>query len=170
MGFKYFGFGHNINYQIEKDGLIFNIEEKYTANRKREINNYYFNIKVDDSLFSFQTYENFNYSDMVVKDIKYYKDEKYECLLPIFLKDKIIFDFLCKYNNEITYYYNLVGQNEDLDNFVNNINEKKYDIKNWIDDKNEPIISPPITVYQKNILSNHIVGVNNYEVFLLLII
>ena len=163
IGFKYLGYGHNVSYQIETGDHVFYIDEKYTSNRKNENNNYYFNVKINDSIFTFQTYERFNHSDRIIKKIRYYKDEQYECILPIFENNKIIFDLMCMSNNQITYYHDLIGQNSNLDSFVNTIKDEIYILKNWEDDRSDPIIEASITVYSKNILDKHFVGINNYR-------
>ena len=163
FAFKFFGNGHTINYQIKNGGDTFDVEEVYTLNRKDEMNNYYFKVKVNLTTFSFQTYENFNRSDMILKRVRYFKDDKYECLLPIFRNDKIIFDFMCMQGNVITYYHDLIGKDETLDEFVSGISEKNYNVNNWKDDKSNQIGKAPITVYPNNILDNHFIGINNYK-------
>lgn len=163
IGFKYLGYGHNVSYQIETDNQVFYIDEKYTSNRKNENNNYYFNVKINDSTFTFQTYEKFNHSDRIIKKIRYYKDEQYECILPVFENNKIIFDLMCMRDNQITYYHDLIGQNSNLDSFVNTIKDEIYTLKNWEDDRSDPIIEASITVYPNNILDRHFVGINNYR-------
>jgi hypothetical protein len=163
FGFKFFGKGHTLNYEIKMDEKVFNVEEIYTLNHKNEINNYYFNIEIDDTVFSFQTYENFNRSDMIIKKIRHFKNQQYECILPIFRGEKVLLDIMCINNNVITYYHNLKGQNEELDNFVTTIEDKNYSVSKWTDDRSDKIDESPITVYPNNILDNHYVGINNYK-------
>lgn len=163
FGFKFFGTGHNVSYRIKSEGIYFDVDELYILNHKKEINNYYFKIKINDNAFSFQTYEDFNRSDMVIKKIKYFKDDNQECLLPIFRDDKIIFDIMCIKNNTITYYHDLKGQNQALDDFATNLNEEKYNVTKWEDDKSGKIENAPITTYPNNIVDDHYVGINNYK-------
>ena len=61
--------GHNIEYKIKKGNNTFNIKEVYTQKRKNEINNYYFEIKINNEIFNFQTFKNYKKANYIIKDI-----------------------------------------------------------------------------------------------------
>ena len=163
LAFKLWGNGHEINYQIKFDDQTFDIEEIYVSNIKEEIDSYYFNISYKDSKFSFQTYELFRGAEQVIKKIEYFENDKYKCLLPIFYRNIIIMDFMCLKNNNMVYYHNIIGNDAELDNFVNNVSASNYDLERWIDDKTDPNKLGVVTIYPKNLLDNHFVGINNYK-------
>ncbi len=161
LSFKFFGKGHQLNYQIKIDEKTFEIEENYISNIKNEIDSYHFDIFYNDNVFSFQTYVNFNKSDTLIKEIKYFENENYICVLPIFIKKGIIIDFLCKSKEKTVYYQTIMGEDKELDDYVASI--KEYDFKKWEDNKKEETKIGPVKIYKNNIVDNHFVGVNNYK-------
>ena len=110
--------GHNLEYKIKKDDNTFYIKEVYTKKRKNEINNYYFEIKLNEDIYNFQTYQDYKKANYIIKDIEYFNNDEYKC---IYLKDKNeeqISDVICKKDN-IQYFYNSIkGKDEELDKFV----------------------------------------------------
>ncbi len=163
IGIKYFGKGHEINYNLNIDNNNYDIYEKFITNTKNERDNYFLSININDQEFVFQTSRNFNKTEMIVKNIKYYHDDNYSCLLPIFKNNVILFDFLCINNNKITFYHNIKGQNTNLDQFVNNIDVKNYNPLKWEDNKKEEVVETPVTLYSNNMIKNHYIGVTNYK-------
>lgn len=163
FSFKYFGTGHNIKYHLDVDGITFNIEEIFVTKTKGEKDSYYFNISVNDTIFSFQTYEDFKKMEMLIKDIKYFENDNYKCILPIFYKDRIIMDMMCLKNSIIYNYHDIKGKDQELDMFVNDLNVADYDIKLWENDTSKSEKNGPVTFYVNNVLNNHYVGVNSYK-------
>lgn len=151
--------GHNLEYKIKKDDNVFYIKEIHTQKRKNEISNYYFEIKLNNEIYNFQTYKDYKKANYIIKDIEYFDNDEYSC---IYLKDKNeeqISDVICKKDN-IQYFYNSIkNKNEDLDNFVKNIKgykKQKDNLKNKID-------ADPITLYRDNIIDNHYIYIHNYK-------
>ena len=163
LGFKYFGNGHEIEYQIETAGKKFNVKEIFVTNTQNEKDSYYFDVSVDDVLFSFQTYENFNKKEMIIKDFKYFENEHYKCLLPIFYQEKIVMDIMCLNNSIIYYYHNIKGNDSELDSFVNNIDAYNYDLDLWKNDVEKSEKTGPVTIYVNNVIKEHYFGINSYK-------
>lgn len=161
VAFRFFGNGHEYEYQVTTNEISFNIKEKFINNTKNEINSYYFEINHSGNTFYYQTLNNFGKKDHIIKNIYSYKNDEYSCILPVFEGDKIITDIMCLKNN-IIYYYHDITPNSDLDGFANSLKEYGYDVNNWIDVK-ESESYKNITVYSKNIIKNHHIGLANYK-------
>ena len=58
------------NYKIKDGDNIYNIKEISLKNSQKEDNNYYFEIKVNNSVFNFQTFTDLK-NRKVIKNIKY---------------------------------------------------------------------------------------------------
>lgn len=151
--------GYNLEYKIKKDDNTFYIKEVYTQKRKNEINNYYFEIKINDDIFNFQTYKDYKRANYIIKDIEYFSNDNYKC---IYLKDKEekqISDIICL-NNGIQYFYkNIPVKEKSVDEFVNNLKgytKNKENLENIIDAK-------PIIFYRDNIIDNHYLYLENYK-------
>lgn len=152
-----FNNGHDVKYKIDKKNNVFSIREVYTQNRKNEKNNYYFTITINDTKFVFQTYKNFSRKKKIIKEIKYFKEDDYECILPILRNDELISDVVCKYKDKYFHYNTIKGNNLELDKFVQKIDE--YNINNDL----EKIASlNEVTVYSK-LLDNHYLFIQNYK-------
>jgi len=156
--FNFFSKGADNSYTIVDGNMSFEINEKsFFANK---INNYSYSIKTDDLVFNFQINEDFNKESQILKDIKYYKDNKYECILPIFKNNKIVIDMLCYDNQKFTYYYNIKGKNSTLDNYVANI--ENYNNSTFTDSsKSEKIEN--LDIYTNNLIKNHYLTITNYK-------
>ncbi|MDD4282206.1 MAG: hypothetical protein PHX03_00220 [Bacilli bacterium] len=163
IAFKFWGNGHEVSYQIKIDDKTFDIKEVYKSNTEDEIDSYYFNISYNNNKFSFQTYELFKNAEQVIKNIKYFENDNYKCLLPVFSQDIIIMDIMCLKDGNIIYYHNIKGNDVELDNFANTLNISKYDLEKWTNDKTNPNKQGVITIYPKNVLDNHYIGINNYK-------
>ena len=157
--FGFWGNGHDKTYEIESDGVTFNVHEKLVQNASKEHDNYFFEITLNDSNLSFQTYENFKGKAEVISDIKYYKDDKYECFLPLF-DGEVIVDLMCKKENVVNFYHNMQG-NSAIDEFVSTIGG--YDAEKWQDQKDDTNKSYPLTIYNDNVLDDYFIGIANYK-------
>lgn len=157
FAFNFFSTGASNSYTIEEGNLSFEVfEESYFSNS----NNYSYSIKAEKTTFNFQIDENFNKENQILKSVKYYKDTKYECILPIFKENKIVIDMLCYDGTKTTYYYNLKGKNDNLDKFVLDIEE--YKISKFTDiTKSEGIEN--LDIYKENLIENHYLAITNYK-------
>jgi len=93
--FRYFDDGHTYEYVIKED-KNYEIKEVLTQNIENEIDNYYIEIKVDDDIFNFQIYNTFNKTTGIIKDIKYFSNTNYKCILPYLADNKQFTDMICK--------------------------------------------------------------------------
>ena len=162
IGFNYFGKGHDVNYNIKSDNVFFEINEKYINNTKGEKDSYHFKIKFKDSEIVFQTYENFSNNEKIIQKIEYFEDEKYKCILPVFVTNKVIFDILCLDNDNLRYYHDIIGESPKLDDFAKKLSH--YNLESYyIDNKNNKTINNTITIFDDNILNNHFISFTNYK-------
>lgn len=161
--FNKFGNGHNSEYTISDAKNNYLINEVYTANAKDEHNNYYLTIKTNGVAFEMQTYAEFYGSEHIIKNIKYFSNNNYKCVLPIFTGGKLLYDIMCLKDKIITPYYFLIGQDSELDAFANSLSSVDYQVSNWQDNNVDALIDGPLTVYPKNIIKSHYVGINNYR-------
>ncbi|MGE5455969.1 MAG: hypothetical protein ACM3O4_02580 [Ignavibacteriales bacterium] len=162
FAFNYFGNGHEISYDLKDGDTTILVNEKYVTNYKDEISNYYFNVTVNDKIFSFQTFHDFNRNGYVLKEVKYYNDDEYDCILPIFKGNTILFDVMCLKDDLITYYHNIHG-NEGLNKFVNDIPLESYKVSAWNDSKESSISEGTINLYKDNMIKDHFIGVTYYR-------
>lgn len=156
VAFNFFSKGHDGEYEINADNTVFSVKE--ISNFKD--NNYYFEITGVTNTFKFQVYNDFSKNKNVIENIKYFKDDRYECVLPIFKGNNIITDMMC-INNGITYYYHDIKNiDKSLDEFVSKINN--YDINKYIDNAESTKIES-LQVYKENLIDNHYIGITNYK-------
>lgn len=157
--FNIFSNGHQITYYIKGD-KEFEIKEKRVNRTKGEIDNYYFEISFDDKTYSIQTYDKLNNATRVIKDIKYYKDDEYECILPLSDNDKVFSDVICKRNDLFYLYNNIKYTDQGLDEFVSSI--QAYNMNNYIDSDEVIKNNGNILIY-KNLDENTIIGLEYYK-------
>lgn len=161
FGYRFLGKGHNYNYSIESSNHLFTINEKFV--NKGNNSNYYFKILVGDNTFSLRTFYNFKNSSKIIKNVYYYNDDEYSCILPVFKYDLILSDIICKKNNGIFYYYHdLKGIDSGLDAFALLLNNSNYKADNWID---EAIYSKydSINVYNDNVFLTDYMIITDYK-------
>lgn len=136
LGIKIFGKGHKLEYKLKEERISFKISEQLIRNTKDESNSYNISVKTPKSIFYYQIANSFKDSKKIIKEIKYYKDNNYECLLPIFKDDKVLTDVICKISNKYYNYTAISGDNKKLDKFINNISQYNYDnFKDKLDQK-----------------------------------
>lgn len=154
IGFNYFKQKHIVEYKIND----FIIKEDYRGNIKNEENNYYFEIKTKENTFYLQTYENFSKKKKIIKKIEHFKNDTYECVLPIFEKNKIVTDLLCiEKGNQKN--YNTI-QNNEIDNFLEQTN---YPKENYIENNSQIIKKGLSTFYVDNLPEKNYLAFNYYK-------
>lgn len=159
LGFSFFNGGYTINYEINNEKK-FLVTETRTLNKKDEIDNYYFEVKVDDLTFAFETYKDLKGIKKVISNIKYYSDNYYTCILPVSKTNTMIEDLIC-YQGGIYYPYNSIKGNDiSLDEFVINLTEYKAD--SYVENKDALKNDSYITLYD-NTNKNIIIGLENYK-------
>ena len=112
---------NHLNYSLKINKNKFNIKEEYSKDYtyiKININNKVYSLYVNDK------------GRKIIDNIYYYKDNTYECLLPIINKSTKT-DMMCYDGKTIYNYYNIKNKDEALDNYMSSI--KEYSIENFID-------------------------------------
>lgn len=160
--FTIFSKGHEYEYVVSTDNVTYNIKETMIHNVDGEINNYYFEISYGDSIFYYQTFRDFNNSDRVIDKIYSYNNENYNCILPIFKDNIILSDIMCKKDNTITFYHDLINKDSGIDQFAKSLSDKGYDSNLWVDSAAKDQ-SGDILTYQSNILKNNYLMLSNYK-------
>lgn len=165
IGYRFYGPGHNYQYVLNTGQNEFQIDETFINDKTNS--NYYFQIGIKDTKFYYRSFETFRNQSKVIQDIYYYESDKYQCILPVFLNDKVISDILCHTANGYSYfYYSLKGMDKDLDAFAASLSEYGYHVDNWFDTTNS-FDKDGIKVYTGNILSNHHIAMTDYKGILL---
>lgn len=154
FAFYWFSGGQENEYKIKNENNIFEIKEISNFDN----NSYLYEVKINETLFSFQIFNDYNKDYKVLKDIYYYKDEDYECILPVFKGEKLFTDVMCMNNGYLVYYHNI--NNDNVTNFVDGINI--YDEKQFKDNANSEI-KEGITIYKDNLVENHYLSFTNYK-------
>lgn len=164
LGFKYFGTGHLVEYTIKNDAVTVSVTEKYVTNTKNERDNYYIQMNTGDEVFSFQTFLDFKKYDTIIKDVRYYKDDLYTCVYPIFKLHTTVSDVICKGSDSIIrYYHTIKGISSGLDQFVLNLKKEKLYEELWNDDTGKKLEALHVEVYDNNIVPKHYLGVDQYD-------
>lgn len=158
--FNFFGKGYEVDYKINSNNKEFNIHEKYIRNEKNEKNSYLLTIDTGTNLFSYQIGNRLN-SKEIVKDVKQFKKDNIECILPIFNKNRILFDITCKIDDAYIYYHNMNEKKEYIDEFINTLNN--YDLNAFNIDNSKTVESEMFTIYKDNIIKKHYLSFNNYK-------
>lgn len=113
MIFNYVGPGHDIEYSV--DG--YSVHEVLTQHKKEDADNYYFEIKKDDIIFNFQI-DNVRQGSKLVKDIEYFKNVNYECMIPILRIKGDYLNVVCKKDNVYYNYSDIKGKDPEVDDFA----------------------------------------------------
>lgn len=158
--FTYFQGGHEVDYIVESDDLKISINEKSYSRLKRDLNYYKFTVDVNDSIFKFHSYDPFESFSYVIDSVKYFKDDKYECIYTKFKKEEFINDVLCKDNNGIQINYSLINDaSDDLKKFVDDLVKDGYDRSSFKTSKKTAEYFD-IDLYVNNIIPDHFVGLS----------
>ena len=118
---KHYQDGEKIHYTISLDNVTYKITENYTKHEKNNRDSYYFDIKLNDEHFIFQTYESFRQQQHLIQTIYEYHDEQVKCILPILKDNKIVTDMICKEQDDQVYYHQIKGKYEKLDAYVSEL-------------------------------------------------
>ncbi len=146
--------GREVLYDIKGSSGTFKVKEVYTKNYKNDYSNYYIEIQSKTGLFNFEVSNSFKGVSYIIDDIKYFKNDTYECVLPIFNGNKILSDILCIKNNMLYHYSDLKNESLELDKFASsyltNIQSKTLKINN-------------LELYTNNLDKNKYMIVTNYH-------
>ncbi len=154
FAFYWFSGGQDNIYEITDGSTVFEVNETSNFN----YNNYAYNITVDETTFSFQVFQNYNKASKVLESIKYYDQDNYQCILPIFKDNLILIDMICKVGDTYNYYFNLQGDNANLDKFAND----NYNPNQFVDNT-ETEVREGLDIYIENLVEDHYISFNNYK-------
>lgn len=155
FSFNYFKKHHEVTYKIDN----IEIKEDYRGNTKEEENNYYLELKTEKNTFYIQTYEDFKKEKRIIKQVKYYSDDNYECILPIFKKNTVLTDLICiEEGKQIN--YNTI-QNSQITEFLNTISE--YPKENYKDNLENVIMRNQTRFYPSNLPKDHYIALTYYK-------
>jgi len=150
--------GKEVNYKVSHATQKFDIYEKYV----RDGNSYYyFELISDNQKFNFRIPDIFNNDSYIIKDVHYYSDDDYNCVLPIFIDDSIHTDILCHLQNDKTIYLyrNLKNDSLKLDKFASEMNDYGY----VVGLKNENITSKNGINIFSNMVDSHMIIIPSYN-------
>lgn len=146
-------------YTIDGDHKFSIKEVKIRENDKNEF--YYFEISENSKTFLFKMYSSLKSTKKkIIKDIKYFEDEQYICLLPITEENTIFSDMMCLNNNIVYPYHSIKGNDLKLDEYVKSIS--LYDSKRYTE--NDEILKKENSiVLYKNIPNNIFLSFEYYK-------
>ena len=153
---RFFSKGYEITYKL-KDKNEFEIKEVYTRNIKNEKDNYYIEITIGKTTYSYQFFKDFE-KRKVVTDILYYKGE-YECLLPL-IEEIALTDFVCYKNNTFYNYAHIRGTEKKLDEYIDSL-DTLYDLEKWLNLSEATIDYNGVYLYKENVVDKHNVIITN---------
>lgn len=155
--FRYLDKGHIYEYTLSNDKK-FEIKEVLTQNTENEKNNYYFEIKVDNEIFNFQTFKIYSRATGIIKKIKYFSNANYKCILPLLNKNEQITDMICKKDNIYYYYSSIKGNDPELDSFASD----NLDFEIYKDNTDTIKKTSNIYIYN-NLLENKYITIDYYK-------
>lgn len=120
---KIFSKDHSIEYVVIENKNNFKIQEEYDQKSKTDLAAYYIAIQTKYGKFYYNIFKGFKRKRKIIQKLEYYKDKEYECILPIFSDNKILTDVLCRKGDNYYNYVDIEGENQELDQFVKNIEE-----------------------------------------------
>lgn len=161
VGYSFFGTGHTEEYLVTTNDKNFVVKETF-SNKSNDIKSYFFEIKYDNENFYYQTSHDFKKSKQIIKNIYQYKDSLYNCIFPIFENNQIISDVLCKKNNIVYNYHNIIGNDKKLDEYVKELEDVGYNQNLFIDTSNV-LSKEQLNIYENNVLNNVYYGLTNYK-------
>lgn len=157
VAFRYFDKGHTYEYTLNKDKK-FEIKEILIQNIKNEKSNYYIEVKVDNIIFNVQSFDLHQRATGIIRDIKYFSNTNYTCILPLLSDDKILTDIICKKGDKYYYYNTLKGNDAELDNFAN----ENLDLTRFNDSSEVIKKENNISIYN-NIPDEHYIAVDYFR-------
>ena len=147
---------NKINYKIKSDNKVFKINQLKTDSK------YYIEISYNNKIYPLDI-DYTSKKRKIIKDIYYFKDKKYECILPIFSNNSYI-DMMC-YKDKVIYNYSSIkGNDTKLDKYIKSI--KIYDINKYKDNKTVENIVDGIKFYNnldKNIYITNYRGITSKD-------
>ena len=157
---KYLRRGHVAKYKIKNDGYTFEIVETRTRNEKNETDNYYLEISVNNSVFTYELFDEFDSKHKIIKNIYYFRDKNYTCVYPVLYGDYNA-DIKCLNGSIYYYYHNIVGQDAKLDEFAKNL--KKYKLDSYVDSNDKKKNEAGMKIYTDNLVDEHNIAITTLK-------
>ncbi len=159
--FVYFQGGHNIDYEISDGNNLVKINEILRSGNKSDADNYSISLVINDTNFNVQTFYNFNRSSKIISTVRYYEDNEHKCVFIRYRNNKVLNDILCNDDNIIIPLHNLDIISDGLKEFAKEMVNYGYDENNWKDNTSGSIEKENATLYPKNLVNNHYLGVSS---------
>ncbi len=157
---KYLRRGHVAKYKIKNDGYTFEVVETRTRNEKNETDNYYLEISVNNSVFTYQLFDEFDSKHKILKNIYYFRDKNYTCIYPVLYGDYNA-DIKCL-NGSIYYnYHDIAGQDAKLDEFAKGL--KKYKLDSFADSSTKIKKEASMKIYTDNLIDEHNIAITTLK-------
>lgn len=139
-------------YSIFNDNKRYKIVEKY---KKIDNNNIYsFTVKLKKDTYNFSYNKNLSKKTKVIKNIKFYKKNNLECILPKY-NDNSISDLYCLLDKkQVSYSYLEQINNKDLKYIVKQVKNKKL---NKLHSNNSLLVKYKNISYYKNNIDNNLI-------------
>ncbi|MBR3523619.1 MAG: hypothetical protein IKN87_02925 [Bacilli bacterium] len=157
---KYLRRGHIAKYKIKNDGYTFEIIETRTRNEKKEIDNYYLEISVNNSVFTYELFDEFDSKHKIIKNIYYFRDKNYTCVYPVLYGNYNV-DIKCLNGSIYYYYHDLVGKDAKLDEFANSL--KRYKLSSYSDIDSKVKNEASIRILTDNLVDSHNVAITTLK-------
>ena len=157
---KYLRRGHIAKYKIKNDGYTFEVIETRTRNEKNEMDNYYLEISVNNSVFTYELFDEFNSKHKIIKNIYYFRDKNYTCVYPV-LYGNYNADIKCLNGSIYYYYHDLVGKDAKLDEFANSL--KRYKLSSYNDIDSKVKNEANIRISTDNLVDNHNIAITTLK-------
>ncbi len=156
----FFNKGHQATYFIEKDGKTYEIYEEFV--RDKDDSHYFFQIRVGNETFYFQTYRHFYRAEEIIKQIGYVETDFATCLLPVLAFNQLISDVVCHYNEGVYNYQTIRGIDDSFDAEVELIHPA-YSVEQFVDEADNVLDEGFTAVHLDHVLDDHYVFVDNYR-------
>lgn len=145
--------GHEITYTRGN----FNITENYYAKE----DNYMFNLKKDKLNLKFDIIADYNKKKNIITKVYYKKIDNYDCVLPVFDKNKFFTDIMCKKDNTVYYAYQI--NNKNIEKFAKTMEKNGYKMDRYKDKTEKHNLSETNYIYKENVIDNHYLALENYK-------
>lgn len=157
---KYLRRGHIAKYKIKNDGYTFEVIETRTRNEKNEMDNYYLEISVNNSVFTYELFDEFDSKHKIIKNIYYFRDKNYTCVYPV-LYGNYNADIKCLNGSIYYYYHDLVGKDTKLDEFASSL--KRYKLSSYSDIDSKVKNEASIRISTDNLVDSHNIAITTLK-------
>lgn len=155
----YFKKDHEANYQISKEDITFEVKEQYN---KGNNDTYYISISTGNYQFGYTVENKFNKRKQIIEDIELIQRDGMMCIFPIFGEEHNDQNIECSSEN-VLYSYETQKTNPLVLEFVQYLQERKYQNASWQETTAEGGKTTTSTIYKNNLLDGDYITVWNYQ-------